>query len=67
MIDDGVGFGLVPWQPTLEQYIGRHIFGTVMPGGELDWSFARSRGPLQASRGVNYFTLKGSQLAYGVV
>jgi hypothetical protein len=36
MIDDGVGLSLVPWWPALEQHIGRHIFGTVMPGGRVD-------------------------------
>jgi hypothetical protein len=44
MIDDGLGFSLVHWRPALEQHIGRHIFGTVVPGGGVDWSFARSRG-----------------------
>jgi hypothetical protein len=44
MIDDGLGFSLVPWRPALEQHTGRHIFGTVVPGGGVDWSFARSRG-----------------------
>jgi hypothetical protein len=44
MIDDGLGFSLVPWRPTLEQHIGRHVSGVVMPGGGVDWSFARSRG-----------------------
>jgi hypothetical protein len=36
MIDDGVGLSLVPWWPALGQHIGRHIFGTVMPGGGVD-------------------------------
>ena len=44
MIDDGLGFSLVPWQPALEQRIGRHISGVAMPGGGVDWSFGRSRG-----------------------
>lgn len=44
MIDDGLGFSLVPWRPALEQHIGRHISGIAMPGGGIDWSFARSRG-----------------------
>ena len=44
MIDDGLGFSLVPWRPELEQHIGRHISGIAMPGGDVDWSFARSRG-----------------------
>jgi Protein of unknown function (DUF3363) len=44
MIDDGLGFSLVPWRPALEQHVGRHISGTVMPGGGVDWSFARKLG-----------------------
>jgi hypothetical protein len=44
MIDDGLGFSLVPWRPALEQHVGRHISGIVMSGGGVDWSFARPRG-----------------------
>jgi type IV secretory pathway VirD2 relaxase len=44
MIDDGVGFSLVPWQPVLDQRIGRQITGVAMQGGGIDWTFARSRG-----------------------
>jgi len=44
MIDDGLGFSLVPWQPVLEQHLGRHVSGIAMPGGGVDWSFGRSRG-----------------------
>jgi type IV secretory pathway VirD2 relaxase len=44
MIDDGVGFSLVPWQPVLEQRLGRQVTGVAMPGGGVDWTFGRSRG-----------------------
>ena len=44
MIDDGVGFQLVPWRPALEQQIGRHVTGVMSPGGGVDWSFGRKRG-----------------------
>jgi hypothetical protein len=44
MIDDGLGFSLVPWRPVLEQHLGHHISGVTMPGGGIDWSFGRSRG-----------------------
>ena len=44
MIDDGLGFSLVPWRPVLEQHIGRHISGIAMPDGGIDWSFGRKRG-----------------------
>lgn len=44
MIDDGLGFSLVPWRPALEQHIGRVISGVAMPSGDVDWSFTRGRG-----------------------
>src|SRR5208337_234212 len=44
MIDDGLGFSLVPWQPVLEQRLGRQITGVAMPGAGIDWTFGRSRG-----------------------
>ena len=33
MIDDGLGFQLVPWRPALEQKLGQHVAGTMSPGG----------------------------------
>jgi Protein of unknown function (DUF3363) len=33
MIDDGIGFQLVPWQPVLDKRIGQHITGTVRDAG----------------------------------
>ncbi|MCF8707912.1 DUF3363 domain-containing protein [Rhizorhapis sp. SPR117] len=44
MIDDGLGFQLVPWRPALDQHLGRHISGTMTPGGSVDWSLGRGRG-----------------------
>ena len=44
MIDDGVGFQLVPWRPALDQHLGQHITGTMTAGGGVDWSFGRQRG-----------------------
>ena len=44
MIDDGMGFQLVPWRPALEQQLGRHVSGALMPGGNVNWSFGRKRG-----------------------
>lgn len=44
MLDDGIGFQLVPWQPALDQRVGHHISGVVRDGGGVDWSFARKRG-----------------------
>jgi hypothetical protein len=44
MIDDGLGFRLVPWRPALEQKLGQHVAGTMTPGGAVDWTFGRKRG-----------------------
>jgi type IV secretory pathway VirD2 relaxase len=44
MIDDGLGFSLVPWRPALDNRIGQYISGIAMPGGGVDWSFARKLG-----------------------
>jgi type IV secretory pathway VirD2 relaxase len=40
MIDDGMGFQLVPWRPALEQQLGHHISGVIAPGGNVDWRVA---------------------------
>ena len=39
MIDDGLGFQLVPWRPALQQHLGRHVTGIAMSGGGVSWSF----------------------------
>jgi hypothetical protein len=44
MIDDGIGFKLVPWQPLLEKRIGQQITGTVRDAGGIEWNFGRKRG-----------------------
>jgi type IV secretory pathway VirD2 relaxase len=44
MIDDGLGFQLVPWRPALEQQLGKHVSGVMSPGGGVEWSFGRKRG-----------------------
>ena len=44
MIDNGLGFELVPWKPALEQHFGRQVSGVALPGGGVDWSFGRQRG-----------------------
>jgi type IV secretory pathway VirD2 relaxase len=44
MIDDGLGFRLVPWASTLEQQLGRQVSGVVRAGGGIDWTFGRKRG-----------------------
>ena len=42
IIDDGLGFQLVPWRPALEQRLGQQISGT-MTGRGVDWNFGRNR------------------------
>jgi hypothetical protein len=44
MIDNGLGFSLVPWQPVLDKRIGQYITGTMRNGGGIEWSLGRKRG-----------------------
>jgi type IV secretory pathway VirD2 relaxase len=44
MIDDGLGFQLVPWSPSLERNLGKHVSGIARSDGGIDWSFGRKRG-----------------------
>jgi type IV secretory pathway VirD2 relaxase len=44
MIDDGLGFSLVPWSPSLERQLGHQVSGVARAGGTMDWSFGRKRG-----------------------
>ena len=44
MIDDGLGFQLVPWSPSLEKQLGRHVSGIARDNGGIDWDFGRKRG-----------------------
>lgn len=44
MIDSGLGFQLVPWTPSLEKQLGRHVSGVARDDGGIDWSFGRKRG-----------------------
>jgi type IV secretory pathway VirD2 relaxase len=44
MIDDGLGFQLVPWTPSLEKQLGRHVSGVARGDGGIDWGFGRNRG-----------------------
>ena len=44
MIDDGLGFELVPWHPQLDRHLGQHVTGMVKAGGGIDWTIGRSRG-----------------------
>jgi uncharacterized protein DUF3363 len=44
MIDDGLGFQLVPWRPALEQQLGRQVSGVMLPSGGVDWTLVESAG-----------------------
>jgi hypothetical protein len=44
ILDDGLGFSLVPWRPVLDQRIGQHLSATLR-GDQVTWSFGRQRGP----------------------
>lgn len=44
MIDDGLGFALVPWSPSLERHLGREVSGIARADGGIAWSFGRKRG-----------------------
>lgn len=44
MIDDGLGFKLVPWAPSIEKHIGRHVSGVARADGGIDWHLGRKRG-----------------------
>ena len=44
MLDDGLGFQLVPWSPSLEKQLGKHVSGVARDDGGIDWSFGRKRG-----------------------
>ena len=43
MIDDGLGFSLVPWRPALERELGRQVSG-IMREGTIEWTLGRQRG-----------------------
>jgi type IV secretory pathway VirD2 relaxase len=43
MLDDGLGFSLVPWRPVLDQRIGQQLAATIR-GDRATWSFGRQRG-----------------------
>ncbi|GAB4089949.1 DUF3363 domain-containing protein [Hydrogenophaga soli] len=43
MLDDGIGFSLVPWRPVIEQRLGQQIAATVRGGG-VSWEIGRHRG-----------------------
>jgi type IV secretory pathway VirD2 relaxase len=44
MIEDGLGFQLVPWRPALEKELGHQVGGVMGPGGRVDWGLGRKQG-----------------------
>ncbi len=44
MIDDGLGFSLVPWTPSLERQLGKQVSGVVRSVNSIEWSFGRKQG-----------------------
>jgi hypothetical protein len=44
MIDNGLGFALVPWTPALDRHLSRHVAGVAKESGGIEWSFGRRRG-----------------------
>ncbi|WP_298433488.1 DUF3363 domain-containing protein, partial [Ottowia sp.] len=43
MLDDGMGFSLVPWKPVIEQRIGQQLAATIHRGA-VSWEFGIRRG-----------------------
>jgi type IV secretory pathway VirD2 relaxase len=43
MIEDGLGFQLVPWQPALEKRLDHYISGVRRDDGGIEWEFSRKR------------------------
>ncbi|WP_434211874.1 DUF3363 domain-containing protein [[Pseudomonas] boreopolis] len=44
MLDDGMGFSLVPWRPVIEQRLGQQL-AAVVRGSGVSWGVGRHRGP----------------------
>lgn len=44
MIDDGLGFSLVPWSKQLDRHLGQYVSGASRSGGGIEWTLGRSRG-----------------------
>ena len=44
LLDDGLGFSLVPWKPVIEPKLGQSI-SAVVQGNSVSWQLGRQRGP----------------------
>jgi hypothetical protein len=43
MLDDGMGFSLVPWRPVVEQRLGQQV-SAIVRGVSVTWKLGRQRG-----------------------
>ena len=43
MLDDGMGFSLVPWRPVVEQRLGQQV-SAIVKGSSVTWELGRQRG-----------------------
>lgn len=44
MIEDGLGFQLVPWTRSLDAKLGEEVRGTRTASGGVDWALGKKRG-----------------------
>lgn len=44
MIDNGLGFQLVPWSREIERELGQHVAGVARDRGGIERSLGRKRG-----------------------
>jgi hypothetical protein len=66
MIENGLGFQLVPRQPILEKRIGQHITGLQRDDGGIEWTLGRNRGPEPVAPGsYNAHELRSSLTMLG--
>ena len=43
MVDDGLGFQLVPWAREIEKKLGQQVTGVAKDGGGIEWGLGRKR------------------------
>jgi hypothetical protein len=43
MLDDGIGFSLVPWKPVIEPRLGQRLSATLWASGAT-WTIGRTQG-----------------------
>lgn len=43
ILDDGMGFSLVPWRPVIEQRLGQQM-AAIVRGGSVTWQLGRQQG-----------------------